>query len=212
MNRFSCQNSGKCCTHPKMVVTLTHEDIYRLMAHYKDFSVLLTKIQFLVDPDTINETIVEMKQQKGNKKVLNQLKTAEGDGVFILRRIDNNICTFFNTQTRLCTIHDHRPQACRNFPFSFTNSLDTGTITISWVKDAQNFCPGIGSGNLFTKDDLEIIGNSTLHSISVYNQIVDGLNKDFNPKKPMTAQESLIAIYLIAEKFKDQFIEIKEVV
>ena len=40
----------------------------------------------------------------------------EGTEFFMLTQKPNSDCYFLNTQTRLCTVYDKRPDTCRQFP------------------------------------------------------------------------------------------------
>jgi len=202
--KFKCKNSGKCCTHPNIVITLTHEDIYRLMLHLKDFSILLTKVQFMIDP-------VDMANLE-SQTVLKKVKTSLGDGIFILRRTDQNICNFFDSTTNLCSINEFRPQSCRNFPFSFSVIEENKPIIATWIKGAKNFCPGIGSGNEYKNNILKIIGKRTVKSIEVYNELIEEINKEAENNNPLTPQETLMTVYMVADRYKENFIKVQEII
>lgn len=40
----------------------------------------------------------------------------DGTGLFMLQSKSNGDCQFLNSQTRLCTVYDRRPNVCRKFP------------------------------------------------------------------------------------------------
>ena len=52
----------------------------------------------------------------------------------------NDSCIFFDPETRKCKIYDHRPLACRLYPFIFIRDENLMEI---YVK-GDRFCPGIG--------------------------------------------------------------------
>ena len=96
--QFSCQRSGKCCTHPNIVITLTHEDIWELFQQSGDIEVVKQLIQFLViDAD-----------QQLERLVLHPLQTTDGTGVFILRKNTAKKCIFYNEKESSCEIHGFR--------------------------------------------------------------------------------------------------------
>ena len=188
---FTCQRSGKCCTHPHIVVTLTHIDLWALFEQVQNIENLQKLIQFIV-LDTEDE-------QK--ELVLHKIKTTHGLGMFILRKHTDNKCIFFDESKSACDIHEFRPQACRNFPFAFTEK--DNHIQVSLVKDAHSFCIGIGKGKDYVKEELEIIGKHTLDVIKEYNETVAEINKEPLKNKALTPQDALLTLLLVAEKYKE---------
>lgn len=186
--QFTCQRSGKCCTHPQIVITLTHEDIWILFQHAQDLAELTRFIQF----------IVLEKQEDLKKLVLQSVRTTEGNGIFILRKDANNKCIFYNVSTSSCQIHNIRPQACRNFPFAFRE--DGTKVRVSLVKNASSFCEGIGKGKNYDEKTLEKIGRHTLDQIKRYNEIVAEINKEAHKEKPLTPHDALATLLLVAQK------------
>lgn len=55
----------------------------------------------------------------------------------------NGDCTFFDGETRRCTIYPVRPAQCRTWPF-WRSNLESPQ---AW-KDVQVECPGAGHGSL----------------------------------------------------------------
>lgn len=190
--QFTCQRTGTCCTHPNIVITLTHEDLWTLYQESQDLEELLQIIQFLI-PDT---------EANAQKLVLKTLETTSGKGLFVLRKNTRHQCIFYNVQERACQIHSLRPQACRNFPFAFNKEKDI--LKISLVKDAPSFCLGIGKGKEYTREELEKTGSYTLNRLDEYNKIVDEINKEAKNKKSLTPQEALTALIMVAEKNKEK--------
>ena len=70
-------------------------------------------------------------------------------------RFPDGRCTF--VKNNQCTIYEARPQQCRTWPF-WKENLDPET----WVTDVAAFCPGIGQGRLYTKEEIERIAKSRL--------------------------------------------------
>lgn len=207
--KFSCKNSGKCCSHPNIVVTVTHEDVLRLMKTVKDFPSLISRIQFMIDPDSHQKN--KLSNGKEKKTVFDNLITSSGEGFFILRRIGLNNCSFYDVGGRICTIHQYRPQACRNFPFSFSKLKDSNQIIATWVNTAKGFCPGIENGIDYDLEYLRLVGEKTTSVIESYNKIIEELNKETQNNKPITPQEALMTIFLYTEKnnsIKEEIFEI----
>ena len=187
---FTCQRSGKCCTHPQIVVTLTHKDLWELFQESQGIEELKQLIQFMVIK----------KNEDAERLVLRNIKTIDGHGSFILRKTPSNKCIFYNEQELSCNIHTIRPQACRNFPFAFNK--DKNQLSISLVKNASSFCMGIGKGKEYTKEELQNIGNYTLRTIEEFNSIVDEINTESDNNKPLTPHDALMTLLLVAEKNK----------
>ncbi|MEI6808570.1 MAG: YkgJ family cysteine cluster protein [bacterium] len=64
-----------------------------------------------------------------------------------LREKPDHDCIFL--VDRKCSIYDVRPEQCRTYPFWF-GILRTPE---GWAKEGLE-CPGIGNGNLFTKEEI----------------------------------------------------------
>lgn len=63
----------------------------------------------------------------------------------------NGDCIFFD---KGCTVYAARPLQCRLFPFWFRNLRNEK----AWA-DAAKDCPGIGTGHLYTKEEiLDLVG------------------------------------------------------
>ena len=67
-----------------------------------------------------------------------------------LKEFANGDCTFFDSQTRRCRIYSVRPRQCRTWPFWDSNLASPGT----W-RQVQKVCPGAGSGNFFSLEEIE---------------------------------------------------------
>lgn len=82
---------GFCCTYPRIPVTTG--DLRRLAA------------RFGVDPDTARRRYA---------------KRGPDPGEWVLRHrrdpLFQSACRFLDQERRRCTIYEHRPQACRDYP------------------------------------------------------------------------------------------------
>ena len=200
---FTCNRSGLCCTHPNIAVTLTHEDLWSLYQKYSNIEELQLKIQFLISKKLSESNSIHSFTLNDEQLVLKLVETNIGFGHFILRKEETNKCTFFNSKTKTCEIHDSRPQACKNFPFSFSQYKEK--IIVSWVKNAKKFCSGIGGGKDYSMEQLEEVGIKTMAIISEYNSIVDEINKESKYKESLSPKETLFTLLLVAEKNKEKF-------
>lgn len=204
--QFTCQRSGKCCSHPNIVITLTHIDIWHLVQHFGKFEDVFSVIQF-VQFTELNQTSdipLEISNTTefgthNNKLVLDPMQTTEGSGIFILRKQSekSSLCLFYNDTTHACQIYSARPQTCKNFPFGLS-TFDNRSI-ITWVKDASSFCPGIGQGKVWSPKMLKELGKSTQKTIERYSEIVTEINRESKHKNPLTPIAAVYVLYSTAE-------------
>lgn len=94
---------GTCCTMPAEV---SLADMVRLG--------LIQADEFESSPKTIVQTLIKQKIIKSYRQ-----KT----GLFMLAQKSNNDCTFLDSQTRLCTVYENRPDVCRKFPTEMGRKL-----------------------------------------------------------------------------------------
>lgn len=118
--KFTCTQCGNCCTGAEGVVWVNPEEI-KAIAEY------------------IGKSIGEMRQEHTH---------LVGRRVS-LKEFANGDCTFFDGQTRGCTIYPVRPRQCRTWPF-WDSNLETPE---TW-KSIQPGCPGAGHGNFFSLDEI----------------------------------------------------------
>ncbi len=79
-------------------------------------------------------------------------------GFFHLREdLGSPDCLFL--KNKKCSIYHARPTQCRTWPF-WPEVLNAKT----WKKEVVSFCPGIGKGKLFKKDEINTIANEQLKS------------------------------------------------
>ena len=62
----------------------------------------------------------------------------------------NGDCTFFDSETRRCTVYTARPAQCRTWPFWKSNIENRD----AW-KATQEGCPGAGHGQLVQLEEIE---------------------------------------------------------
>lgn len=72
------------------------------------------------------------------------------EGYIFLKDKYKNKCIFL--KNKRCTVYKIRPTQCKTFPF-WPENMNTKT----WNKDIMNFCPGIGKGKKFSKDEIKKI-------------------------------------------------------
>ncbi len=112
--KFRClDNCGKCCC--ELDVPLTDEDIERIEElGYSAWEFVDYSKAFY----------------RGNRFL----------GYALRKRPFDGCCVFLDPETRRCRIYDHRPKACRLYPFVF---IRDGKKLLIKVRDGEE-CPGIG--------------------------------------------------------------------
>lgn len=73
------------------------------------------------------------------------------DGVWHLKEDPKNPDCMFLKNKR-CSTYEARPTQCRTWPF-WPEVLNPK----SWKKEVASFCPGIGKGTLWSKEQIEVI-------------------------------------------------------
>lgn len=119
--QFQCTQCGNCCTGAPGVVWVNAEEIQRIAE-------VLGK--------TVGEVKLEHTRLVGRRTSLKEF--ANGD------------CTFFDGQTRKCTIYSARPRQCRTWPF-WNSNLESPE---AW-QSLKPGCPGIDRGNFYPLEEIE---------------------------------------------------------
>ena len=119
--KFRCTGCGNCCTGDPGIVWVSEEELADI-AHLMGTSI-------------------------GEVRLLH---TRLFGGRLALREFANGDCTFFDAETRRCTVYCVRPLQCRSWPF-WRSNLKSEKI---W-KHVQRTCPGAGSGALVSLEEIE---------------------------------------------------------
>lgn len=112
INNFTCHRCTKCCTSFR--IDITFEDVVRWIR--QDRNEILEELRFISWSNQPNREILAFKS------------TAE----------DGHTCKFLGIDG-LCTIHNTKPLACKNFPFNLSRSRN---LT----------CPGVNTGKKTRKN------------------------------------------------------------
>ena len=169
--RFQCVKCGHCCTNQKIIVNLTHKDLFRLEREFnlkgKD---LLPFIGFyLVEGDYSEEKIV-----------FPPIKTTKGNAYLGLKKTNEGYCIFLEPKSKVCLIHENRPQICRTFPFTY--NMKNGWL--SWgISEAAKDCIGLGKGKKISKKHLEMQGTQTIKELEEFKIIAELWNDYIELKK-----------------------------
>ncbi|MFP5518587.1 MAG: YkgJ family cysteine cluster protein [Bdellovibrionia bacterium] len=92
-----CQGCwGACCTMP---VEIKLSDLERLG---------------IVSQDEAEGSIKKLTKRLIKEGVISSYR--QGTGLFMLTQKANGDCYFLDSQTRLCTVYESRPDTCRDFP------------------------------------------------------------------------------------------------
>jgi hypothetical protein len=114
--RFSCTQCGNCCTGAPGYVWVTDQEVAALAAR-------------------LGLGVGEFEAQY--VRLVNGQKS--------LIELPNGDCIFFDSQTRLCTVYEDRPQQCRTWPFWHSNIRSPA----DWQYTCS-VCPGAGRGQLYS--------------------------------------------------------------
>ena len=123
--QFECTGCGNCCTGPAGYVWVTEAEIVQI-AEFRKQSIGEIKI--------FHTRLVGVR--------ISLIEFANGD------------CTFFDPETRRCTIYPVRPTQCRTWPFWHGNLRSPE----AW-NQMQRTCPGAGHGPLIPLEVIEAQAN-----------------------------------------------------
>lgn len=130
--RFSCTRCSACCTGEPGFVFLSKDDVKRLLSILDlDFSTFFRDYCRLVDVGTGNSLSLREKELPRTGKA-------------------SQSCDCILWSDRGCTAYEGRPIQCSTYPF-WSTIVESPA---SW-KDEALFCPGIGSGTLWSKSYIE---------------------------------------------------------
>lgn len=87
---------GGCCTMP---VEVGGKDLIRLG---------------VVTEDEITHSLKKTVKRLLREKII--VSYRQGTDLFMLSQKANRDCLFLNSETRLCTVYEKRPEVCRQFP------------------------------------------------------------------------------------------------
>lgn len=78
----------------------------------------------------------------------------EGEGELELAMDGDGSCPFL--ERALCRVYEVRPLQCRTYPFLPRDGFTPVESSYTWRYEKQ-FCPGIGQGRLYTKEEIRDI-------------------------------------------------------
>ena len=127
---FICTQCGECC-HIREKKDISSEEEKNYHAYmYKNFGIVymakMSEITINVWPE--EKELLEKEAENRNIKLLIRPKRAFYDSkdnalVIIDYFIDHDICPFFDTKKKTCTVYDIRPTICRSYPLLTTKTL-----------------------------------------------------------------------------------------
>lgn len=121
--RFKCTGCGNCCTGSPGYVWVNQAEIDAL-ADYLGMK-----------PDDFEKKYV---RRIGVRRSLKELPRRNYD------------CVFLDSQTRKCTVYEHRPRQCRTWPFWKSNIATPE----AWQHTCE-LCPGSGHGKLYPLETIQ---------------------------------------------------------
>ena len=123
--KFSCKRCSSCCRYDAGYVYLSENDLKKLVS------------------------CMEMDRDSFIGVYCRWVKDWKGRLILSLKEKSNSDCVFWNSENG-CLVYEFRPVQCRNFPFweSIVSSKENWNM-------ASNGCPGMNSGELFTKEAIK---------------------------------------------------------
>ncbi len=118
---FSCSQCGDCCTGSPGVVWVTDDEIAEIAR-------------------ASGKTVGEVRL----------FHTRIVGGRVSLREYPNGDCTFFDPESRRCTVYEARPVQCRTWPFWKSNVESPA----AWER-VKHECPGAGRGDFVSLEEIE---------------------------------------------------------
>jgi len=118
---FQCTQCGNCCTGAPGVVWVTDDELAQIA-------------EVLGKPD---DEVRRLYTRRVEKRVS-------------LTERENGDCTFFDPETRKCTVYHARPAQCRTWPF-WNSNLESEE---AW-SSMQQSCPGAGHGSLYPVEEIK---------------------------------------------------------
>lgn len=129
--RFECQGSGQCCvSHGEYGFVYVTSDDRKRMAMLRGIS-------------TAEFTRLYCLKEEG----LFRLRDGVSDDPAMP---DAKPCVFL--EKKRCTVYSARPAQCRTWPF-WPETMSAK----SWAKDVAKFCPGVGKGRVWPKEEIESV-------------------------------------------------------
>jgi len=192
---FQCQRCGRCCSDPDLVVTLTHRDLWQLLnvceernLKFRDFFTFYA--------------LEENDQDLACRMVLPPLITSHGPVYIGLRRAPSGTCLFLRNSDNSCSIYENRPQACRNYPFSF--SLESGSGSdprVSLVRNSAMNCPALRDAKkIIVSGETRELGLDTIRDIRRFQEVAREMEREANDVGALTADQVLFILLSVAKK------------
>ena len=158
MVRFQCTLCGNCCSHPEIIITLTHRDIVRLYKWFNDINFIASNVVAIIGPYLEN-------------LVMPQLRISGHNSIIALLKMEGR-CIFLS-ESNQCSIYEYRPLVCRAFPFTFKK--EKTYLTWGFSKKA-NICEGIGIGPELSDDDLIQLGKPIVEELEEFKNFARDWN------------------------------------
>lgn len=118
---FTCTQCGDCCTGAPGVVWVTEEEIAEIADH--------------LDKPVGEIRLFHTRLVRGRVSLVEH---------------QNGDCTFFDPETRGCSVYSVRPIQCRTWPF-WQSNIDSQQ---KWDQVCQE-CPGAGQGAFFSLEQVQ---------------------------------------------------------
>ena len=191
--KFQCQRSGRCCSHPKILITLTCQDLPQIVAAQGGVQGLLEAVAFAkIDQDGQFSKKSDLQEQL----VISPINTSDGSVIPVLKKRQGGFeCIFYDSTTHTCQIYDKRPLTCQSFPIRLATF--SGRRILTWNTLGATFCPGIGKGPPLSAKVLKAIATKTQSAVDTTNEVIQHINLEAEVKKnPCLPKKFLLRFYI----------------
>ena len=196
--KFTCQRSGNCCSHSKIYITLTYQDLIPLLRATNSTENFLDSISYLRIEKTMKG---EKRKQLLDQLVIHPLETTEGDVIPVLKKKQGTTqCIFYNSENHACNIYENRPLACQMFPIGLSEVNERRVIT--WNSLATKMCPGINKGEEMILEYLKKLTEKAEEYITDTNFKIDVINEETKRKsEKIKSKEGILTLLLLSHEY-----------
>ena len=155
---FKCEQCGRCCSDPSLILTITHRDILRLEFFLPDIDLfkILTFYQAQGDVPSLEKRLMTPAIITDHGKVFLGLQKKEDNCIFLE---DNS-----------CQIYESRPLICQSFPYTFQVRGDQ--IYWGYSTKAKEYCPAIKKEPKKDQNKLEHLASEILKEFEEFEQLI----------------------------------------
>ena len=155
---FKCEQCGRCCSDPSLIVTVTHRDILRFEFFLQDIDLfkILTFYQVQGDVPPLE------------KRLMTPAIITDHGKVFLGLQKKPEKCVFLENTS--CQIYECRPLICQSFPYTFQVRGDQ--IYWGYSIKAKEYCPAIKKEPKKNSTQLEHLASEIFKESEEFEQLI----------------------------------------